>query len=861
MPVPVLPGAESGGSVPVLSVAERTPTLELRATWRPERYTRIPNGDFATDATGWSVSFGINAAGVSVVRTTDDAPAGYTASGRVVTDAVADSGVNADLGSQAFYSDAGYSSLTVVRLWLKRESGGRRVRIVIGSEGTPTARASLAVDLLDEMQEYILTWRPQTTVSDAQLAVVTDDGQAVTFLVGGVRVYSPSASQVDNGSFLTDTAGWVTDGSLIAGSATSLTRVAGDGIAGDCAEMVTDGTAGSGSDFSLGGRLFRADMTHRLRIGLRAISGTDQVRLRVGSLGTPADRADVTATAGGTAWHTIDWTPSADRTDAVVSVSAGAATSMIVRISEVEVYEALDEVTPDEWDIVRGAAFDGSDVPGTMGGSLPDIDATYYPWHTSSPLYGSVRAKGVPMYARATHAGRARGLGWGRISAIVPDPYGEHVHLTTGDGLLDLLSERIRRPFRTDLSYAAARAAALDAAGIGAWQRDLDPAGPEAGTFFDGTDEPTPALQYLSDLCSATGTVHVADPSPHANVGWVYRTTNRARLTGDVTTWTIDDDSRGPLPGAEMREDTIITAGRRSWQGYELVRPAASDTLPLPWGEEPVALEGAGILAIGGDPTEWPGLVPYLAFTRPELGSFDAPEPEEVVTIRRVRGKKKRRRRLRWTEPLLPLTVAAGSSRTLEVEFSVFVEGMEVRWSPSSVDVELAAEPARATITITAGASDVTLDGLAIIGRAWLPTEEDEAVLTASAAGLGNREPSSVGGSDTYVSGPGAAEGVLRYLLWRYEESRLRPVVKDALQPSRMLGIAIGDRVSMAQTRYRLPSTTFAVAAIRHTIKRPNATDWHTEYTLEQLPADAGPWVVIGGGPSTGIGSGRRLAR
>ncbi len=532
MPIPVLPPSSSSSPVPAgqPTVAERTPSLEVRATWRPERYTRLANGTFETDVAGWSVAAGINAAGTSVTRITTDARSG-SACGRIVIPATVDAGANHDLGSQRWYADAGHSTLVVVKLWLKRGSGGRSVRVTIGSEGTVTARASIEVELLDEWQEYILTWRPQVSVTDAQLAIMSADGQAMTVLVDDVLVYSPLASQVDDGSFLTDTTGWVTDGSLIAGAATSLTRIPSDGMVDGSAELVTPASAGAGTDIALGSRLFRADMTHRLRIALRAIAGGDQVRLRLGSIGTPADRADATVTSTSTwTWHTLDWTPSVERTDVAVSVSAGAAAAMTVRLSEVEVYEALDELRPDSWEIVRGAAFDGTDVPGTMGGALPDVDGTYTPWHTGSLLYGAVKAM-VPIMARATHGGRAHGLGWGRLTTVAPDPYGEHAHLTTSDGLRDLVAERISRPFRSDLAYAEARDAALTAAGVGHWPRDLDGGGPESGTFFDGTDTEVPALSYLTDLCSATGAVHVAVPSAHANVGWVYRTLNRARLT------------------------------------------------------------------------------------------------------------------------------------------------------------------------------------------------------------------------------------------------------------------------------------------------------------------------------------------
>ena len=861
MPVPVIPHPSSAGTGPTVApptVAERTPDLEVRATWRPERYERIANGDCETDTSGWATTTGINAAGVSFTRVTTDGADGASTCARLVTDALADSGAHYDLGTSRYFADAGHSTLYVARVWLKRESGGRRARVTVGSEATSASRASVAVHLLDEWQEYLVPWRPQADVTDAQLAVTTADGRAVTVLVGSARLYAPTASQIDNGALLTDTTGWVTDGSLIAAAATSLTRIATDGIVrgGACGELVTPATADAGTDFALGDRLFRADMTHRLRLGLRqAATGGSSVRLRFGSLATPADRADQTVTlAGQWAWYTLDWTPSADRTDAVVSVANGAATAATIRYADVEVYETLDELAPDALEVTRGAAFDGTNAAGSMGGSLPDLDATYVDWNPASSLAGAIRPKVVPMFARATYGGQAHGLAWGRLASMAPDPYGKHAHFTTGDGLRDLAGAQLSRPFGSELSYAAARAEALDAAGVGAWQRELDPSGPESLPFFDGTDTSVSALQYLTDLNGATGSIHVAEPSAHANVGWVYTTRNRAELTDDGAQWFMPDDSRGPLPGAETRDDAIITAARRTYRGYEMLRsPGPLDTRPLPWGDE-AADTGRGILAIGGDSAAYPMLTPYMAFTRPEFGSFEPPEPEVIISVRRERGKRRRTRRVRWTDPIFPLVVPAGTSKTIEVAFSVMVEGLEARWQPAAADVTVEVEPARALVTITAGDSDSTLTALAMVGRPWLPVDEVEVAMTASTAELGSREPVDLAGAETYLAGRAGAEGILRYHLWRYGRPRLRPVVTDALKPGRMLGIRPGDRLSMVQTRYSLPATVFAVSSVTHRIARPDALDWRTEYSLEELPSDAGPWATIGGGAVRGIG-------
>lgn len=870
MPVPVLPPSRSGAPVAVtpLTVAARTPLLELRAAWRPDRYTRIANGSFAVDTAGWATTVGVNAsAGVSITRLSS----GGVQSARIVTDAVAGSGVHYDLGPWGWHSDARVSSVVAVRLSTLWESGGKRAKVLIGSEGTPAARGELEIDLVGGWQEHILLWRPQSTHYDAQLAVVTGDDQAVTMQVRDITIFHPLASQHDNGSFLADTEGWSIDGTTLAAAATSLTRLPGAGMAldangmlGACARLVTTATAGSGADFLLGGRLFRADMTHRLRIGLRTVAGSDQVRLRFGSNGA-ADRADVTVTAGTEySWHLVDWTPLADRTDALVSVSSGTAVIMTVDLSEVDVYDALDDLQQRSWTITRGTSFDGaSNTAGTMGGALPDPEAVYTAWNEDSPLYPALLSavRRVPIFARATLDGRAWGLGWGPITELEPDPYGKTAHLTAGDGLDALANVDIERPFRSDLSYAAARAAALTQAGVGAWQRSLDTAGPEAGTFYDGTDTSQKALAYLADLNGATGTIHVADPSPYANVGWVYRSTNRAKLTdASAPKWTMDDTSRGPLAGVATSENTLVTAARVSWQGYELL--ATRDpvgVVALPWGDQAVE-SGVGTLAIGGDPSTYPSLVPYMVFTSEALGSHEPPEPETVVTVKRVRGKRKRRRRFRWTDPVFPMAIPAGGERTVELDFSVPVEDMAALAPGSGYTMTLDAEPARAVVTIKAGDGPVVLTGLAIVGRPWLPTDEAEVIGGSSSVAYGAREPTSAPGADAYIGSAGQAEGLVGYLLWRYDQPRVRPQPKDQLKFPRMLGMKVGDTLALRVTYYRLQMATYNVASISHAIGRPNAQDWTTTYTTEALPADAGPWVTIGGGAGAGIGSSRSLA-
>ena len=86
------------------------------------------------------------------------------------------------------------------------------------------------------------------------------------------------------------TAGWTTDGSPRSGPVTSLATTASDSFGGGSSfEMVTAGTAASGIDYALTGT-FTSGRTYRLRAGVKLVSGSTSLVLR---LGTAADSADV----------------------------------------------------------------------------------------------------------------------------------------------------------------------------------------------------------------------------------------------------------------------------------------------------------------------------------------------------------------------------------------------------------------------------------------------------------------------------------------------------------------------------------------------------------------------------------------
>jgi len=254
-----------------------------------------------------------------------------------------------------------------------------------GSAGTSGDRATLDIELTDAWLEYAVRWRPSADRTDAEVAVYATDQVALDVLVDSLHIWSPLASQVDNGALETNTTGWDATGAYIAGAST-LAHVTGGAFAGTGhARLTTTATSGSGVSFPFGVRTFVAGRTYRARVGLRYESGATSARLRLGSVGTPADRGDETVTITGTyAWHTVDWTPSADRTDVALAISNASAAAVVLLFDEVETYEALDEVSLSGVSTTRGATSPGAGA----GRARPGI--------AQARLQGPTRARRTP---------------------------------------------------------------------------------------------------------------------------------------------------------------------------------------------------------------------------------------------------------------------------------------------------------------------------------------------------------------------------------------------------------------------------------------------------------------------------------
>lgn len=582
------------------------------------------------------------------------------------------------------------------------------------------------------------------------------------------------------------TTGWTTDGSVLSGPVTSLSSTSSDSFGGGSSlEMVTAGTAASGVDYALTGT-FTSGRTYRLRAGVKNVSGSTSLVLR---LGNAADSASSTATiTTGWAWYTVDWTPSDDRTDAVVSLRNGAAATQTTRLDHVEVYEALDEISIDSLTVGRGASFDGStEPPGTISLGVLDPTDTYTPRNTASPLYGLVRPR-RRVHVRATHNGRLYAVAYGVIRSVTPDPSRRAVIITAEDGLRELDGYSTYRSFTSDLTYAQARAAALSSEALAATQHTLATDSIEGSSFFDGTEDTVGLMDYLARLNAATGSIHWCAPHVEAARPWRYRTMTRTTLTGAAASISIDEDFQ-TLDEVTLWDEALVTRQRASWRGYEqLTTQAVATATP--------------------DTDGW-------RFADDEWG---------------MPG-----------EPLMPITLASAESRSIFVNFSWPMEDLSVALvasGTSSTSLQTWSQSAR--IDITAGTA-ITVAGVVLTATPWRPLGDREVTVTSGTPVV---EGSSI--DPTYVASEPMATGRAAYVAWRYGTERLRPTLVDKHQYTRQLTLDVGSRVLLSADRWKVDAVRMVVRSISHEVSS-GGFQWLTTYGLEELPT-ALEWLTLGDG-------------
>lgn len=831
-----------------------TPLPHIRVLWRPSQFTRIDNAGFESSTTGWSVSAGINAAGTSITRTTADSHAS-TACGVLVTTSTDGSGVNFDLGSDTYFSAAAYGTMYTAVVWLKRVSGATKAKIILGSQGTAADRAELDIDLRDQWQAYRVNWLPTANRTDAQLAIVNGYAAVLTVRIDTVSLYQADAfSQVENSNFRTDTTGWDDTGAYIAGAASSLTRLTTAGMDPDnqfCAAMATTTTNGSGVSYPFGTRKFTSGRTYRLRAAIRSVSGSTSCRLRLGSIGTAADRASSTVTlTTDFQIFELDWTPSGDEWDACVAITNASGVAMTIRFGLVEVYESSDDISTPvagqpyamSLDWKAGDLRQSSRTPpGTATLTLSDAGKRLFPQNSSSSLSGSVVA-GRRLWARATYANDIFPIFYGTIDTIDPDGTDLTTTITATDPLDEIASIDYEAGFTENETYAQVRALIL--ASLPSTRVNATSSGIEGSLFFSG-NESQKALSILESMNEATGTYHYVRPHTMAEIMWQYTTIDRATLTdATVSAETINDDF-ADMGGLQADRKYIENQQFVPWQGYE--RGKAPDDDGTGFGYVMRAIDRGGGYAVGLlDEQD-----PYLHFLDPAFGTDDnIPEPTfERITRINKKGRKKVRQIRVYPDPFVPFDMEAGETRDFVFDFSVPMSGTTVTLDgPTGATNILASDiesyPRHIVFRLYAADAD-TVDFFGVAATPWLPLDEEVANIldydSIATLGLTFEGPSI---QTPYIGSAGMAEGLANYRNWRYGSSRLNPWLLVDNRFSSGIARMPGQHVTVTSARWGLSSLVMIVAGVQGSMDT-GSRSWLVTYTLEECPTGA-PWFTLG---------------
>jgi hypothetical protein len=151
-------------------------------------------------------------------------------------------------------------------------------------------------------------------------------------------------NRVTNGTFETNTTGWVTTAGINA-AGTSITRVTTDSHSGSAsATVVCTSTDTSGVNFDMGANRYFSEASYGSMyaavVWLKRVSGSRRARVTLGSLGTSTDRATLTITDLTDQWqpYVVRWLPTGTRTDVELAVTNGSAEALTFRLDDVAVY-------------------------------------------------------------------------------------------------------------------------------------------------------------------------------------------------------------------------------------------------------------------------------------------------------------------------------------------------------------------------------------------------------------------------------------------------------------------------------------------------------------------------------------------
>lgn len=786
------------------------PSIETRIGWRPEQFNRVTNSGFETDTSGWSVSAGINGAATSITRITTDFHTA-SASASLVCPATALTGANFDFGSDSFFSVSTYKSVYRAVLWAKSVSGTTKARLIFGSEGTASDRASKDITLTTAWQPFYVDWAPSATRTDVQLAIVNIPAVAMTARIDDVAVYLRNAlTQVSNGYFTTDSGGWVTTAGINA-AGSSLTRVTISGYyGGTSGQLVTTATNGSGMNFDLGTAKFTAGRTYRLRAWLRSVSGTS-ARIRLGSLGTAADRgSSIVALTALWAAYTVDWTPAADQTDVEVAITNGSATAVTLDVTGVEVYEALDDISSDFFglnggsaiEFGRGANFDNS---GQQSGycNLTVVNAMtngkYTPEYTSGSLYGLLRA-GPRVLVRANWAASPYALFYGAVKRFVPQPLDLTCQILCEE--IDFGRVSYHAAHGTGTSYHDARVLALTTNTIYAYSSESGPI--ESLMTYKGTDATT-AEDYFAEFDKATGSIHFQKPQVYASDPYAVVFRGRTVHSDATTPSEVWDDDLSDSSGYDVTEEAVVNRQRVGVSAYE--RGSFNQYV---WAAQP---EKHSLI---DDPDG-----KFYAGDEGFSGTFPTDE--------------------------MPLTVAANTTRVLRFSFSPDLASplFSVTYTSGSATEVTDAGADFATLTLTAGSADAVIEAIYLFGYPLWPLPINDADESDAESIWLDGEHAGSDISSDYIPHPAYASGLGQWKVWRYRRSRARPSAMKHNVFWSQLGREVGDRVTLNFARMNVASKVFVILGFSTSVS-VGSRDWKTTYQLEELPAQSSTWFKLG---------------
>jgi hypothetical protein len=830
--------------------SELAPVPTTRVLWRPGQYSRVTNTGFETNTTGWLATAGINAAATSITRITTDYWSG-TACASVVCTSTLNSGVNWDFGSDRFYSEASYGTVYTAEVRMKRVSGSRRARITLGSLGTSSDRATRAItELTDAWETYSLRWMPTADRTDVELAIMNDSEEAITFLVDHVYVFAHDAfSQVENGSFEVDTTGWLVTAGTYTAAGTSITRTSGTFGGSWCARVVTTSTSTSGAKYVLGSRVWQSGRTYRVRFAAKTVSGSADVAWKFGYDSTDKATGSSTLTTTWT-WYTLDWSPSATRTSAEFGIYTSTAAIATFDIDEVEVYEAADDIAPHSmrWNRVIGSG-------GTINVRVNSAAGEYDPRNTTGALYEAIEP-GKRIWSRGVYGGRLLPLFYGTITSIeAASRNGIHVDLNAEDMMADIARAQHAAAFTADLTYRDARAQVIasvlanderiETTTKGSSRYSLTTNTVESNMFYGGTDDTVGALDYLDDLNEATQTAHFVAPSPHANIGWVYTTIDRATLTDGTSDWYIDDDFVD-LTGVRLSHDALENRQAVPWQGYAGGPFPADET------------SGVGTVLVARATSTYgtsDDQDPYLHHTNDAYGdNNDVPEPTYRIT-RRWRKRRKGRKVVKVLRSIkhryypggfVPIRMYQGDVLRVECDFAIPMEDVTLTladdgvYSGAVVAYEVERSPTRYVVDLIAD-GNVRIVLFQVKGRPWTPYDEQEEQVNEPGARLVYPGP---GWSTPYIPSKGDARGVGRYRNWRYGDARLTPTVVLGVGQI-VIASQVGptDHVTLAADAWRINDVLHVVRGVTVDVTE-NARRWDVAVDLEELPTHT-DWFTL----------------